>query len=81
MICIDSKRCKQGILRKRYGEDAVICDDTSQSQNKQLVRISPFFPHGDIPVSFSNEITATYIEAVGQGLKMFEKCDGDISVT
>lgn len=80
MIYLDSKRCKEETLRKRYGEDAVICDVTSQSHNKQLVRLSPFFPHGDIPVPFSNGITASCVEAVWQGLKVFENCDVDVSV-
>lgn len=80
MIYIDSKRCKEETLRKRYGEDSVICDVTSQSQNKLYVRLSPFFPHGDIPVPYSNGITASCVEAVWQGLKVFEKCDIDVSV-
>lgn len=80
MICIDSKRCKAETLRKRYGDDAIICDVTSQSQNMQLVRLSPFFPHGDIPVPFSDGITASCVEAVWQGLKVFENSDVDVSV-
>ena len=80
MIYIDSKRCKEETLRKRYGEDAIICDVTSQSQNKQLVRLSPFFPHEDVPVPFSNGITASCVEAVWQGLKVLEKCDVDVNV-
>lgn len=80
MIYIDSKRCKEETLRKRYGEDAIICDVTSQSQDKQLIRLSPFFPHGDIPVPFSDGLTASCVEAIWQGLKVFENCDVDISV-
>lgn len=80
MIYIVSKRCKEEILRKRFGEDAIICDVTSQSQNSQLVRLSPFFPHGDIPVPFSDGRTASCVEAIWQGLKVFEKHDVDISV-
>lgn len=80
MIYIDNKRCKEKTLRKRYGEDAIICDVTSQSQNKQLVRLSPFFPHGGIPVPFSHGVTASCVEAVWQGLKVFEHCGVDVSV-
>lgn len=80
MIYIDSKRCKEETLKKRYGDDAIICDVTSQSQNMQLVRLSPFYPHGDIPVPFSDGITASCVEAVWQGLKVFENSDVDVSV-
>lgn len=80
MIYIDSKRCKEETLRKRYGDDAIICDVTSQSQNMQLIRLSPFFPHGGIPVPFSDGITASCVEAVWQGLKVFENSDVDVNV-
>ena len=80
MIFIESKRCKEETLRKRYGEDVIICDVTSQSKNNQLIRLSPFFPHGDIPVPFSDGITASCVEAVWQGLKVFEYCDVDVKV-
>lgn len=80
MIYIDSKRCKEETLRKRYGENAIICDVTSQSQNAQLVRLSPFFPHGDIPVPFSDGRTASCVEAIWQGLKVFENHDVDTRV-
>lgn len=79
MIYIDSKRCKEETLRKRYGEDAIICDVTSQSRNKQLVRLSPFFPHGNIPIPFSPEYAAMSVEGIWQGLKVFESCGIDMS--
>ena len=48
MIKIESKRKKiENILRK-YPE-AIIADVTSQAKDG-LVRLSPFYPHGDIPV-------------------------------
>lgn len=80
MIYIDNKRCKEATLRKRYGDDAIICDVTSQSKNMQLVRLSPFFPHGGIPVPFSDGITASCVEAIWQGLKVFENSDVDVNV-
>ena len=79
MIYINSKRCKEETLRKKYGEDAIICDVTSQSRNKQLVRLSPFFPHGNIPIPFSPEYTAMSVEGIWQGLKVFESCGIDMS--
>jgi len=80
MIFIVNKRCKEKSIRKKYGDDAIICDVTSQSENGQLVRLSPFFPHGDIPVPFSEGQTATCVEAIWQGLKVFENNDVDIEL-
>ena len=48
MIIIGSKRKKlENILKKYPG--AIIADVTSQAKDG-LVRLSPFYPHGDIPV-------------------------------
>ena len=80
MIYIANKRCKDKTLHKKYGEDAIICDVTSKSNNNQLVRLSPFYPHGDVPVPFSDGITASCVEAIWQGLKVFQNCDIDISL-
>ena len=80
MIYVANKRCKEQTLHKRYGEDAIICDVTSKSDNKQLVRLSPFYPHGDIPVPFSDGIKASCVEAIWQGLKVFQNSDVDVSL-
>ena len=78
MITIESKRKKiENILRK-YPE-AIIADVTSQAKDG-LVRLSPFYPHGGIPVPFSEEYTATCVEGIWQGLKVFENEDIDISM-
>ena len=48
MIIIESKRKKlENILKKYPG--AVIVDVTSKATDG-LVKLSPFYPHGDIPV-------------------------------
>ena len=48
MIIIGSKRKKlENILKKN--PEAINADVTSQAKNG-LVRLSPFYPHGDIPV-------------------------------
>lgn len=72
MIYIENRRTKESTLRRKYGEDVVICDVTSQSTHPQLIKLSPFYPHGDIPVPYSEGYTATCVEAVWQGLKVFE---------
>lgn len=78
MIVIANKRSKIDALRKKYPQ-ALICDVTSRAKDG-LVRLSPFYPHGDIPVPFSEGWTATCVEAVWQGLKVFEGADIDTAL-
>ena len=78
MIVIESKRKKQGTLLKKY-PNAIIADVTSHAKDS-LVKLSPFFPHGGIPVPFSDNMTAECVEAVWQGLKVFESADVDVSM-
>ena len=42
-----------------------------------MKKLSPFYPHGGIPVPFSESVTAMCVEAVWQGLKVFENCGID----
>ena len=56
MIVIESKRRKRENILKEY-PNAVIADVTSQATDG-LVRLSPFYPHGGIPVPFSEGYTA-----------------------
>lgn len=78
MIIIESKRKKiENILKKH--PNAIIADVTSQAKDG-LVRLSPFYPHGGIPVPFSEGYTATCVEGIWQGLKAFENEDIDISM-
>ena len=78
MIIIESKRKKPATILKRY-PDAILADVTSGAKDG-LVKLSPFYPHGGIPVPFSEGYTATCVEAIWQGLKVFEGCDVDISL-
>lgn len=78
MIIIESKRKKIENILKKY-PDTVVADVTSQAKDG-LVRLSPFYPHGDIPVPFSEGYTAACVEGVWQGLKVFEDEDIDISM-
>ena len=57
MIIIESKRKKQENILKKY-PGAVIVDVTSKATDG-IVKLSPFYPHGDIPVPFSQGYTAT----------------------
>ena len=78
MITIASKRNKIENLLKKY-PNAIIADVTSKATDG-LVRLSPFYPHGGIPVQFSEGYTAACVEGVWQGLKVFEGEDIDISM-
>lgn len=78
MIIIESKKKKPENILKKY-PGAVLCDVTSKAKDS-LIKLSPFYPHGGIPVPFSDGYTATCVEAVWQGLKVFENCDVDISM-
>lgn len=78
MIIIESKSKKAETILKRY-PDAIIADVTSKATDA-LVKLSPFFPHYGIPVPFSEGYTASCVEAVWQGLKVFEGADVDTSL-
>lgn len=78
MIYIASKRKSARTLAREF-PDAVIVDVTSSSPS-EFVRLSPFYPHGNIPVPNSSGITASCVEAIWQGLKVFETVDIDTSL-
>lgn len=78
MVIIESKRKKQDTLLKKY-PNAIIADVTSHAKDS-LVKLSPFYPHGGIPVPFSDNMTAECVEAIWQGLKVFESADVDVSM-
>ena len=78
MIIIESKRCKIEGLKKKY-PDAIIADITSKSKTA-LIKLSPFYPWGDVPVPYTPNMVATCVEAIWQGLKVFEKADVDINL-
>lgn len=78
MIIVESKRKKPATILKKY-PDAILADVTSGAKDG-LVKLSPFYPHGGIPVPFSEGYTATCVEAIWQGLKVFEGADVDTSL-
>ena len=67
MIVIKHKRSKIENILKEY-PDAMIFDVTSKGEYK---RLSPFYPHGDIPIPFSGSVTSASVEGIWQGLKVF----------
>ena len=78
MIIIESKRKKTENILKKY-PNAIIADVTSQAKDG-LIKLSPFYPYGCIPVPFCKEYTAYSVEGIWQGLKVFENEDIDTSV-
>ena len=62
MIIIESKRKKPATILKKY-PGAILADVTSQADTR-LKELSPFYPHYDIPVPFSDGYTATCVESV-----------------
>lgn len=79
MIYIVNKRRKLEKIQEDY-PNAVILDVTSKSEIKSAQLLSPFYPHMDIPIPFSEGKMATCVEAVWQGLKVFENADVDFDL-
>ena len=68
MILIKRKSCKREEILKNY-PDAIIFDVTmSGAMNK----LSPLYPHGDIPVPFTTNAVSMTVEGTWQGLKVYE---------
>ena len=63
MIVIANKKSKPETLLKKYGADAVIVDVTSKASD-EMIRLSPFYPHGGIPVPFSPNFAAMSVEGI-----------------
>jgi hypothetical protein len=75
MLYIDNKKKSAATLQKLY-PNAKIVDVTSRATDA-LVQLSPFYPHGGIPIPFSEGQTAVSVEGIWQGLKVFETADID----
>jgi len=76
MIIVENRRKSLKTLDKKY-PNAVIFDITSKGK-EPYVKFSPFYPHGSIPVPFSENIYATTLEGIWQGLKVFSSEGIDI---
>jgi len=72
---VESKRRKLEALAVNY-PDAAIIDVTSKA-NLPWRRFSPFYPHGNIPIPFSDGLVGASVEGIWQGLKVFEREDVD----
>ena len=74
-IIVKNKRCSLEKLKREY-PDAIILDVTSKGEG-EWQKLSPFYPHGGIPVPFSEGVTSMSVEGIWQGLKVFETSDID----
>ena len=72
MIYVVNRKRKEEKIKKDY-PNAIILDITSKSAYAQ--KLSPFYPHGGIPIPFSEGLTAESVEGIWQGLKVFEHED------
>lgn len=77
MIIVERKQKKLEKLQKQYPK-AEIIDLTSRAE-EPFVQFSPFYPHGDIPVPYSEGLTAQSVEGIWQGLKVFDSADIDLA--
>lgn len=76
MIEVAHRSTSLAKLESKY-PNATILDLTSKAE-EPWVRLSPFYPHGNIPVPGS-KIMSQSVEGVWQGLKVFESEDVDPS--
>ncbi len=74
-MVIKHKRCSVENILKEY-PNSVIIDVTSKGEYKTL---SPFYPHGGIPIPFSGNVTSQSVEGIWQGLKVFKNEGIDFS--
>lgn len=75
MILVKNKRCSKEKIMQEH-PDAVIIDVTSKGEGKWQ-KLSPFYPHGGIPVPFMEHLSSMSVEGIWQGLKVFETCGID----
>ena len=78
MIYVVNKKRKLEKVKEEF-PNAAILDITSTSNMRYAQILSPFYPHMNIPIPFTEGLTATCVEAVWQGLKVFDGADVDFA--
>lgn len=76
MIYIHNVKKSRARLSKEYDHSVVI--DVSSKAELPYLKLSPFYPHGNIPVPFSKGLTSESVEGIWQGLKVFRESDIDL---
>ena len=80
MIVVANKKRKIEKIMEEY-PGAYILDVTSSSQQYEGKILSPFYPHYGIPIpGESKTMTAACVEAIWQGLKVFENEGIDLAM-
>ncbi len=77
MVIIQNRRRKKENIQKDF-PNSLIIDVTSKGKTP-MVKFSPFYPIGNIPIPFSPNKFAKSVEGIWQGLKVFENNDIDES--
>lgn len=82
MIYIKNKKCKIENLQKELPKALIL--DISSKGEQPWVQLSPFYPHGQIPIPpYQKDVAPEYfsqtVEGIWQGLKVFEGEDIDTS--
>lgn len=77
MIEVQNRRRKKENIQKDY-PNSIIVDVTSKGE-LPMVKFSPFYPIGNIPIPFSENKFSESVEGIWQGLKVFESQDVDES--
>ena len=78
MIYVENKKRKIERIKAQYPY-AHILDITSTTEARWAQVLSPFYPHGNIPIPFSEGFYAKSVEGIWQGLKVFESCGVDMN--
>ena len=78
MLYVANKKRKLEKIQQQY-PGADILDITSTADKRYAQLLSPFYPHGGIPVPFTPGMTAACVEGIWQGLKVFEHEDVNLS--
>ncbi len=76
-IFIESRRKKIENVEKAHPHSIII--DVTSNSGSEYHKLSPFYPVGGIPVPGMKDKEAVCVEAVWQGLKVFENYDYDIT--
>jgi hypothetical protein len=76
-IVVESHRASLESIERRHPGARVI--DVTSRGPEPWARFSPFYPHGNIPVPFTNGVRGKSVEGIWQGLKVFERADVDVS--
>lgn len=77
MIFIESRKKSSKTLDKNYPKAEII--DLTSKGAEPFVKLSPFYPHGEIPVPFTEGVFSFSVEGIWQGLKTFQDSDIDTS--